>query len=121
MMAPTLVEHRDYTIATGSGGSNRIRSAILQVLIKLIDLGWEVERAVNSPRIHLEGSHLSIEPGFDQPVLDALESGWPGMEQWRENNLFFGGAHTLMHHHRGDRFSGAGDQRRGGVFLRLGR
>jgi len=121
MMAPTLVEHPDYTIATGSGGSNRIRSAILQVLIKLIDHGWEVEQAVNSPRIHLEGSQLSIEPGFDAEVLGALEQGWPGAEQWQQRNLFFGGAHTLMHHHRDNRFSGAGDERRGGVFLRIGR
>jgi len=120
MMAPTLVEHRDYTIATGSGGSNRIRSAILQTLIKLIDLGWGVEQAVNSARIHLEGSHLSIEPGFDEPTLGALEAGWPGSERWQHNNLFFGGAHTLMHHHREDRFSGAGDQRRGGVFVSTG-
>jgi gamma-glutamyltranspeptidase/glutathione hydrolase len=120
MMAPTLVEHRDYTIATGSGGSNRIRSAILQVLIQLIEYGWEVEQAVNSPRIHLEGRHLSMEPGFDVEVVQALERGWPGAEQWQHSNLFFGGAHTLMHHHRDDRFSGAGDHRRGGVFLRLG-
>lgn len=120
MMAPTLVEHRDYTIATGSGGSNRIRSAILQVLIKLIDYGWEVDAAVNSPRIHLEGDQLSIEPGLDEQVMDALEQRWPGAERWQQSNLFFGGAHTLMHHHRDDRFSGAGDQRRGGVFLRAG-
>lgn len=120
MMAPTLVEHRDYTIATGSGGSNRIRSAILQVLIKLIEHGWEVEQAVNSPRIHLQGSHLSVEPGFDPKVLQALEQRWPGVQQWQQHNLFFGGAHTLMHHHRDDRFSGAGDRRRGGVLLRVG-
>ena len=120
MMAPTLVEHRDYTIATGSGGSNRIRSAILQVLIKLIDHGWEVDPAVNSPRIHLEGHQMSIEPGFDAEVVQALRQAWPGAELWQQNNLFFGGAHTLLHDHRDDCFSGAGDQRRGGVFAQLG-
>jgi len=120
MMAPTVVEHRDYTIATGSGGSNRIRSAILQVLIKLIEGGWAVEDAVNSPRMHLEGGQLSIEPGFDEQVLGTLEQAFPGVDRWRELNLFFGGVHTVMHHHREHRFSGAGDRRRGGVCLVLG-
>jgi gamma-glutamyltranspeptidase/glutathione hydrolase len=120
MMAPTVVEHRDYTIATGSGGSNRIRSAILQVLIKLIDRGWAVEEAVNSPRIHLEGGQLSVEPGCDEQALAGLEQAFPGCDHWQELNLFFGGAHTVVHHHREHRFSGAGDRRRGGVCLVLG-
>ena len=114
MMAPTLVQHPDYTIATGSGGSNRIRSAILQVLIKLIDWGWDAEQAINSPRIHLEGRLLSIEPGFSPTALAALEAAWPGCEHWQQHNLFFGGAHTTLHHRKSG-FSGAGDQRRGGV------
>ena len=119
MMSPTVVEHRDYSIATGSGGSNRIRSAVLQVLLKLIDYRWKVEPAVNSPRLHVEGRQLSVEPGFEPGALQALEDAFPGVDQWDRQNLFFGGAHSTVHQHREDRFSGAGDQRRGGVCVLL--
>jgi len=38
MMAPTILLERDgRTVATGSGGSNRIRTAILQVLLNLVE------------------------------------------------------------------------------------
>ncbi len=59
MMAPTLVRSPDgHRWALGSGGSNRIRSAILQVLVGLLDHGLPVEEAVARPRLHAEGRHL---------------------------------------------------------------
>jgi gamma-glutamyltranspeptidase / glutathione hydrolase len=117
MMAPTLVlrssgEH----IATGSGGSNRIRTAILQVLINLIDFGMDIEPAVRSPRVHLESNHrLSIEGGFDVEALGPLLAAFPEHEIWPALNLFFGGAHTVASGDGGLR--GAGDPRRGGVAI----
>jgi gamma-glutamyltranspeptidase/glutathione hydrolase len=62
MMAPTLAEHAGRLIALGSGGSNRLRTAILQVLCNLIDLGLSPEASVAAPRIHLERGKISIEP-----------------------------------------------------------
>ena len=114
MMAPCLVLFDDgREIALGSGGSNRIRSAILQVLSNLIDHGLTVKQAVEAPRIHLENDHLSIEGGFDQHNLNELQKTFPQHTLWPTRNLFFGGAHTVMRD--GDNFSGAGDPRRGGV------
>lgn len=114
MMAPSLVVRPDGKfIATGSGGSNRIRTAILQVLINLIDFRMAVEPAVCSPRIHVEGVKLSIEAGFDAERLAPLLARFPEHEIWSELNLFFGGAHTVLSGARG--FQGAGDPRRGGV------
>ncbi|MGH8501614.1 MAG: gamma-glutamyltransferase family protein [Gammaproteobacteria bacterium] len=114
MMAPSLVlRPNGDLIATGSGGSNRIRTAILQVLSNLIDFDMDVEPAVCSPRIHLEGSRLSLEGGLDVEKLDPLLAAFPEHETWPELNLFFGGAHTVMR--SGREFRGAGDPRRGGV------
>lgn len=115
MMAPTLAEDHRRLIAIGSGGSNRLRTAILQTLINLIDFDMAPEQAVNAPRIHLERGQLDIEPGFGEPVLRALLADYPGHRLWGSHNLFFGGTHTVCWD--GERFSGAGDPRRGGVFL----
>ena len=50
MMAPTLVLGEGYQVALGSGGSNRIRSAIVQVLVAPA-APWPVDRptAINRP------------------------------------------------------------------------
>jgi gamma-glutamyltranspeptidase/glutathione hydrolase len=86
---------------------------MLQVLVDLIDYGMPVEAAVNAPRIHLEGQHLSIEAGFNADVLTPILAAWPDHTLWSSQNLFFGGAHTVMRD--GTTFHGAGDPRRGGV------
>ena len=115
MMSPTLAIDRDRIIATGSGGSNRLRTAILQTLNNLYCFGMEVQAAVNSPRLHVEKELLSIEPGFPESAVDAVCAGYPQHHRWSEQNLFFGGTHTAIRD--GSNFSGAGDPRRGGVFL----
>ena len=115
MMAPTLAIDQQRVIATGSGGSNRLRTAILQTLNNLYNFGMDVREAVDSPRLHVEKDLLSIEPGFPAPAVDELCAGYPDHHRWSEKNLFFGGTHTVIHDGRG--FSGAGDPRRGGVFL----
>lgn len=115
MMTPAIVNLEDGSrIALGSGGSNRIRSAILQVLVNLFEYGLNLEQAVVAPRLHLEHNHLSIERGFSVPAHAALEAEWPGIEQWEENNLFFGGVHAVQRFGDG-KFSAAGDPRRGGA------
>jgi gamma-glutamyltranspeptidase / glutathione hydrolase len=114
MMSPSLIRKPDGTlVATGSGGSNRIRTALLQVIMNLIEFDMDVETAIASPRIHLEAGKLSVEGGFDPDVVQRLILEYPAHEVWEERNLFFGGAHTVAIQDR--RFTGAGDPRRGGL------
>jgi len=115
MMAPTLAEDHRHLIAIGSGGSNRLRTAILQTLCNMIDFDMPPEQAVNAPRIHFERDGLDVEPGLAAATLDALRAQYPGLRTWSSQNLFFGGTHTVCWD--GRNFSGAGDPRRGGVFL----
>lgn len=124
MMAPSIVQGRpaggrtnETLIAIGSGGSNRLRTAILQTLSNLIDFGMPVEAAVAAPRIHFERGLISIEPGFGEHALQALIEHYPEHQSWDELNLFFGGTHTVVFD--GRRFSGAGDPRRGGHYREL--
>jgi gamma-glutamyltranspeptidase/glutathione hydrolase len=114
MMSPAVAELADGTrYALGSGGANRIRSAITQVLINLLDFGMSLEQAVAAPRIHLEGDMLSIEAGLGDEAMQALESSAPRTHLWPEKNLFFGGVHAVSVTPAGE-FHGAGDPRRGG-------
>jgi gamma-glutamyltranspeptidase/glutathione hydrolase len=120
MMAPTIILERDGTVtALGTGGSNRIRTAILQVAVNLLDKGMSLEAAVEAPRLHVErDGTVSFEPGLPEETaaeflkLDEKAHAWP------ECNLFFGGVHAArLSPRRGA--EGAGDPRRRGVALIL--
>lgn len=118
MMAPSLIHHADGAVeVTGSGGSNRIRTAMLQVLLNELVFGMGPRDAVNAPRLHVEGDRLSIEPGFDSDAVATLEPLVSDVERWDGINFFFGGAHCVRFDSRTETFTGAGDPRRGGVFM----
>jgi gamma-glutamyltranspeptidase/glutathione hydrolase len=115
MMAPTLVERPGSRAVLGSGGSNRIRSAILQVITNLVDLGMTPQDAVHAPRIHVEGDLLSMEPGFAPDEDRALAGLRLRVDRWQECNLFFGGTHLVLQDEAA--LHAVGDPRRGGVGL----
>jgi len=115
MMTPTIASLPDGRwIALGSGGSNRIRSAILQVLVNLLAFDMDLETSVSAPRLHLEGEHVDVEAGFTDAAVEALETAWPDLKRWPEINLFFGGVHAVERLGNGE-FRAAGDPRRGGA------
>jgi len=101
------------TFALGSGGSNRIRSAILQVLLRVVDEQLSLPDAIDRPRIHYENGLLNIEDGFDSEVYQQLQGEFEQTRCWPDRNLFFGGVHAVSRC-RGE-FEYCGDQRRGGV------
>ena len=116
MMAPSALRWPDgRLVATGSGGSNRIRSAVLQVIVNLVDHGMDVDSAVRAPRIHVEGPLLSVEGGHDTDALAEALAAWPEHQVWDDRSVFFGGAHTTER--RGDVLGGAGDPRRDGASI----
>ena len=100
----------------GSAGSNRIRSAILQVIVNAIDHGMEAQAAVDAPRLHFEDGLVYAEPGIDGASLEAAgPHRSPGSAS---RNLFFGGCQAVERHHETRAFSGGGDPRRGGAVVR---
>src|SRR3954447_10411409 len=117
MMAPTVVLHEDGRpeIALGSAGSNRIRSAILQTILNIVDFNMKAEEAVELPRLHLERGLVDAEPGVDPNALESLErSGW-AVQRWQERNLYFGGVQAVARDPQTGELSGGGDPRRGGA------
>ncbi|HAG82920.1 MAG TPA: gamma-glutamyltransferase [Cyanobacteria bacterium UBA12227] len=116
MMSPTIVlKDNQPEIVLGSGGSNRIRTAILQVICNILDFKMSVHEAVNSPRVHGENGVFHSEPGLVQEEVSQVKL--PGNQQlvwWQEKNLFFGGVHTVLKTSDG-LMVGAGDRRRDGA------
>jgi gamma-glutamyltranspeptidase/glutathione hydrolase len=116
MMAPTVVlRDGEIVLALGSAGSNRIRSAILQTVVRAIEQGFPVAAAVEAPRLHFEQGVVQAELGVDPAALDRLEErGWQ-VARWPSLNLFFGGVQAVARDPRSGELSGGGDPRRGGA------
>jgi gamma-glutamyltranspeptidase/glutathione hydrolase len=114
MMAPSILDLPDgRVVAVGSGGSERIRSAMLAVLVGLVDRGEHAPGAVESPRLHWDGTGVQAEPPQALEVVDTLASLGP-VNVWEGRNLYFGGAHVAVRYPDG-RVEAHGDSRRGGV------
>ncbi|MEM0989966.1 MAG: gamma-glutamyltransferase [Pseudomonadota bacterium] len=120
MMAPLVANWPDGRFAMlGSGGSNRIRSALLQVLINLIDREMPMSDAIEAPRIHVEAgdpAKVDFEDLGGEAMRAAILDEWPEATPWSEQSMFFGGAHGV-HFDPGRGFQAAGDPRRSGVSL----
>jgi gamma-glutamyltranspeptidase/glutathione hydrolase len=111
MMAPTVVMRDGAAeLVLGSGGSNRIRSAIVQTIVNLVDREMDVEDAVRAPRLHFEDGVVYAEPGID---LDEVERTGHTVARFRDLNMFFGGVQAV----HGAPPAGAGDPRRGGAVV----
>jgi gamma-glutamyltranspeptidase/glutathione hydrolase len=112
MMAPTVVVRDGMAeLVLGSAGSNRIRSAILQTIVRVIDEGMRAGEAVEAPRVHYEDGVVYAEPGVD---LSAVEASGRPLARFRDRNLFFGGVQAVECDRDG-LFWGGGDPRRGGA------
>lgn len=118
MMAPTAVLRQGRpSLVLGTGGSNRIRSALLQTLLHVLACGRSLEEAVIAPRMHAEGDRLWLErAGLPEGSEDALRQRWPEVVALDRLNIFFGGVHAVGDH---GGLHGAGDPRRGGVVRRV--
>ncbi|WP_297444696.1 gamma-glutamyltransferase [Desulfurobacterium sp.] len=115
MMSPTVVlEDEEPRLVLGSAGSNRIRSAIVNVILNCIVFGLDIKEAVKSPRVHYEKGTVFVEPGFEAKVIGKLKEIYPELVEFSSLNLFFGGVQAVN-----GKFEGAGDPRRGGVVLRV--
>jgi gamma-glutamyltranspeptidase/glutathione hydrolase len=121
MMMPTLLAWPDgRRAALGTGGSERIRSALLCVLARMIDDGDDLATAVAAPRVHVGGDRtVHVEPGLgvdDLAALDLLVAarGWPTTDPWPTTNIYFGGVHAVDRAADGS-VTAVGDARRGGA------
>ena len=114
MMIPTMVmKDGKVEFVLGSGGSKRIRSAILQVLVNVIDYNYPLKEAVEQSRVHLDDGVVQAEPDIPEKVIDNLSKHYQ-VNRWNQKNMYFGGVHCAN-----SKMDGWGDSRRGGSFVKV--
>ena len=114
MCCPTIIERDDgASFVLGSGGSSRIRSAILHGIINIVDHRMPPSQATHAPRAHVEAGVLRVESADREPgFTELLREEHPDLREFTDRNMFFGGLTVAGTDAAG--FSGAGDVRRSG-------
>lgn len=117
MMAPTVVlQDGSPRLVLGSGGSNRIRSVVLETLLATLVHDLPLADAIAAPRLHVEGPRLWYEAADLAPDADAALAKWPGACRFEARNMFFGGVHAVAL--EDGELVGTADARRGGAVAR---
>ena len=115
MMSPSLLLRDGRPrLVVGSAGSVRLRAAILQIVVNVLEHRMLVADAIEAPRVHLEGDVLHLEAGVHDAVSDDLCARGYDVARWSELNLYFGGASAVALGGEGE-LDAAGDSRRGGA------
>ena len=117
MMSPTIIEHCknhmfDQKIALGTGGSNRIKTAMFQVIWHIIAENKTLDNAINLPRIHYENGVLDVEKGINSDTVELLESLYKNSTIWQQRSLYFGGINAVQ---AGSKHLAVSDSRRNGL------
>jgi gamma-glutamyltranspeptidase/glutathione hydrolase len=76
-MSPTIVlKDNKPVLVTGTPGGSRIISAVLQIVVDVLDYKMDVAAAVAAPRLHHQWMPdvVRVERGFPQETLDALRT-----------------------------------------------
>lgn len=120
MMAPSiLLEEGRPRLVVGSAGSIRLRAAILQIVLRVVDDGLSAEEAIRAPRVHLDDDVLHLEGGVEASAAAGLSEDGYAVNRWTGRNLYFGGASAVARRADGA-LEAAGDPRRGGAGLVVG-
>jgi gamma-glutamyltranspeptidase/glutathione hydrolase len=121
MMAPSLLDLPDgSTVVLGSGGSERIRTALTGVVAGIAS-GSSLLEAIAAPRMHLDDSDvLQVEPSVDEGLVERVVEDLQRhghdvqVSRWSASDLYFGGVNAV--HRRADgSVVAVADHRRGGA------
>ncbi|NJM88440.1 MAG: gamma-glutamyltransferase [Hydrococcus sp. RU_2_2] len=111
-MSPTIVTKDDRVfLVTGSPGGSTIPTTVVQVITNIIDYGMPVDRAINLPRLHYQGS-----PNFVVSEPYALNSKTV-QNLWEKGYrvtpfLTWGAAESIQVNLKDNSFLGASDRRK---------
>ncbi len=112
MMCPGVAIKPGQAIALGSGGSNRIRTAVLQVLLNEMLLNFPLKQAVQAPRLHFDDQLYLEAVGLDESTLAVLKNNYPDMKVFPQRDFYFGGVNAVSMSTNGA--EAVADPRRGG-------
>lgn len=114
MMSPLIaVDEEGPVLIAGAAGGSRIRSALLQVLTKVLASGMSAQAAIEAPRLNPVPGRVHVEPGHDERVLSRLAE-TDEVVRWSALDTYFGGVAAI------GRGGPGADPRRGGDVRWLG-
>jgi len=124
MCCPTILKTNNQDLfVMGSGGSSRIRSALIHGIVALTDYELTPTQAVLLPRCHADTNAISVElEGKHHTLRHDLETQFKQDHRtltfFEKPNMFFGGLNIsgIRHTDSGVEFLGAGDPLRSGAF-----
>ena len=118
MMSPSILVAPDGgVLALGTGGSERIRSSMVEVLMRIVDGGQSLAQAVSAARVHPDDRGLQVEPMLPADLVEGLRAGSISpVNVWPAHNLFFGGVNAVQRMPDGS-VRAVADGRRGGGAL----
>ncbi len=115
MMAPSIVALEGGLLVLGSGGSERIRSALTRVITLMTGGDADLAHAIEAPRVHVDSAGVvQVEPGLTPRQLRDLQRFAP-VNEWDEQHFFFGGVNAVQRTADGQLRAHA-DPRRGGAW-----
>ncbi len=117
-MTPTMVfkDGKPFMIL-GTPGGSRITSAMVQILVNVIDFGMTITEAIDAPRFHPVREHLVMENRFPRKVRKKLEKKGHTLHLTGPLDVYFGGAHAIWIDLEDKTLSGGADPRRDGKAL----
>ncbi|NDL67866.1 gamma-glutamyltransferase family protein [Anaerotalea alkaliphila] len=119
-VAPTLVRRGDGRphLLLGSPGSERISTALSQVLTRVLDAGQDLEGAIRAPRLHAGSVRkVMVERGIHRPeVVEALEDAGFQVSDRGPSSFYMGCVQAVeLPEAGGGSFAGVSDPRRDGT------
>jgi gamma-glutamyltranspeptidase/glutathione hydrolase len=112
-MTPVIVfANGEPWFATGSPGGSRIITAVLQMIVNVIDHGMNLAEAADAPRMHHQWfpDALFLEPGFSPDTIRLLQQRGHNVQQSQSSS-----GSTQSVEYRDGVFRGASDTRRPGA------
>ncbi|KAL0153553.1 hypothetical protein M9458_051167 [Cirrhinus mrigala] len=75
-MCPTIIldKHSGKVkmVVGGAGGTN-ITTSVAQVILNYLFFGYDLQKAVEEPRVQITINETNVEEGFDKRVIDGLK------------------------------------------------
>jgi gamma-glutamyltranspeptidase/glutathione hydrolase len=118
MMAPSVVDFDGGRLVLGTGGSERIRSALTRVITLVLGGPADLASAVEAPRVHVDNQGvIQVEPGLTDRQNTALRD-LGDVSLWPSRHFYFGGVNAVLMRTDGQ-LSAYADPRRGGACVVL--
>ncbi|RXN31306.1 gamma-glutamyltranspeptidase 1-like protein [Labeo rohita] len=74
-MCPTIIldkHSKQVKMVVGGAGGTNITTSVAQVILNYLFFGYDLQKAVEEPRVQITINETGIEKGFDKSVIDGL-------------------------------------------------